>query len=124
MPVLNKNFTINFQNSIIDNEIREELNNKFKKAFNQNASDDDIVGFLSLVINPAQQDTDTSVITDTNKGKLLEFFKKSKADISQLLQKEGGFDKFIATLSTINDGCSANIGNQFHIALYDCLLQE
>ena len=45
-------------------------------------------------------------LSRTNKGKLLEFFKKSKADISQLLQKEGGFDKFIATLSTINDDLS------------------
>ena len=31
---------------------------------------------------------------------------------------------FITTLSTISDGCSANIGNQFHIALYNCLLQD
>ncbi len=40
------------------------------------------------------------------------------------MQKEGGFDKFVTTLSTINDGCSANIGNQFHIALYHCLLED
>ena len=138
-PELNENSTINFKNSIFgDNEIQKELNeklkeleeiqtklnNKLKKAFKPNANNDDIVDFLSSIINPTQQDTDTPVITDTNKSKLLEFFNKSKASISQLLQKEGGFDKFVTTLSTINDGCSANIGNQFHIALYHCLLED
>ena len=124
LPVLNEDFTINFQNSIIDEKTQTKLNNKLKEAFKPSANDNDIVGFLSLVINPAQQDTDTSVITDTNKRKLLEFFDKSRVEISQLLQKEGGFDKFVRTLSTISDGCSANIGNQFHIALYHCLLED
>ncbi len=108
-PELNENSTINFKNSIFgDNEIQKELNeklkeleeiqtklnNKLKKAFKPNANNDDIVDFLSSIINPTQQDTDTPVITDTNKSKLLEFFNKSKASISQLLQKEKCSPKF------------------------------
>ena len=110
-PELNENSTINFKNSIFGDdklkkelneklkeleleEIQTKLNNKLQKAFKPNANNDDIVDFLSSIINPTQQDTDTPVITDTNKSKLLEFFNKSKASISQLLQKEKCSPKF------------------------------
>ena len=95
-----------------------KLNELFKGLLKGDTDPDQVARFFSGAIN-----IDLSNINN-NAGKLTDFFRDNKKELAYFFQN-GGLGEFNNCLiSTLVDGCSKNIGNQFTIALYSSLLKE
>lgn len=102
---------------------RAEINESFKKLLRTNKADPEAVFNFFKDIKCVDD-----AVNAENRGKLAQFFNTHKTELAFLFAKENGVNDFVATagsiLSTLSDGCAANIGTQFNNALLHSLLKD
>ena len=121
LPTININkYQIDLSGSAlpISEEEKTSLNDEFKKLLRSAIPENDkILTFIGKLI-------DLNEINESNKAKLCNFFRASKNNIAAAFQKEGGVNMFKSIITTLADGCAANIGNQFSKAIYQTLIED
>ncbi len=118
------------QNEAIPNR-REYLTEKFKSLLTEiNPSVEKVSEFFERALNPELANpqititADNRIINHENQAKLTSFFNSNKNLLASLFQKEEGLDNFAGTISSLGDGCVANIATQAKIALYQSLITD
>jgi hypothetical protein len=102
---------------------RAEITESFKELLRADKADQEAVfNFFKDI-----KCVDNTVNAD-NRGKIAQFFNTHKTELAFLFAKENGVNDFASTasgiLSTLSDGCAANIGTQFNNALLHSLLKD
>lgn len=123
VPSLNEATIARFSfgtSALIDEEKRDRVNVSFKALLTANSVNEEAVfNFFKNDLKCIGDET-----TSQNRAKLSEFFKLHKAELAFLFSKENGIDEFVSTISTLADGCAANIGTHFNNALLSSLLKD
>ena len=96
-------------------EITEQFRSLLKKAPAEIKSDE-VAQFFQNSLKLE------SPISSDNSSKLLNFFKTNRDQLAFLFQQENGFDKFAGVITSLGDGCVANIATQSKIALYQSII--
>jgi hypothetical protein len=111
-------YKIDFSDSVIDGVLHDELNEKVRKALASDSSDGEIFDFLnSLVVALGGEE-----LSQENTHALVGCWNTSVDAISTILAQAAGPRNINNALSTITDGCSANIGTQLSMAAYRAIL--
>lgn len=102
-------------------EEKAQLNKDFQKLLStESPAPEDVISFLrNLVV-----EYEFSSISEANQNKLVEFFVKNKDKIVYLFSKPGGVESFGTSLSSLMDGCAANIGTHISKAVNQNLAEE
>ncbi len=98
---------------------KEGLNEMFRDLLKAKpAKEDDVASFFENALGLEGE------INSTNRKILKDFFNRDKFLLASLLQKNGGLDKFSGIITSLADGCFANIGTQSRIALCSSLIPD
>jgi hypothetical protein len=117
LPAIKKELAILYPKKEGRNK-QKELNVTFKKILSSTELNvDQISIFFSEVFM-----LDLSNVTN-GKQKLADFCNKNKNELAHFF-KIGGLKYFAVFLSTLKDGCSSNLGNQFTMGLYSSMLKD
>jgi len=123
-----ENYHINFSkySGMQDEAAQEAASTFFKTLLSLPATaivemKDEIINFCNFITG--QSDLATT-LSDINKTKLCQFFSESKARLAQLLSQQGGIDQLSSCISTLTDGCSANIATQMTLALHQLTISD
>jgi hypothetical protein len=114
----NVNTGINILSELETDLLRLYLNQKFRDLLRSTNLDKEQVSFFFSTVFSL----DISNVT-AGKQKLTDFFTKNKKELAHFFAN-GGLKGFTTFLSTLNDGCSSNLGSQFTIGLYVSLLKD
>jgi hypothetical protein len=109
----------NLFNSISSQEESQKFTNLTKEfrtlLSKESATNDEVASFFEKLLSLDGQ------ISEKERKSLGDFFNRDKFLLADLLNKDGGIDKFSALITTAGDGCFANIGTHARLAVVDSL---